>query len=81
MLADDNLGISWDDAASAISGGAFVFIVIGGIALIIILAAIKKVRCSVCGLPIMRVYYLWTFGNTKERLCPGCNSRMKKPGE
>jgi hypothetical protein len=76
---DDGLGISWDDMTSAFSGGSIVYVVIGLIGFIIlvgILIAIKQadMRCSVCGVPIIRVSYIWG----KSRMCPRCDSRMRK---
>jgi hypothetical protein len=81
ILADNESLFTGDDVSSLISDNFFYFVIgiIIFIVLVVVLAVIAKdqSRCSICGLPFSRLFYIWKIGGANQRLCPKCNRQMR----
>lgn len=73
MLADDFTDYLPDGWVYYLIG----LVTVAIIGFVLLIALKERMRCDVCGLPIVRISYLWTIGGSKQRLCPRCSSRMK----
>lgn len=52
--------------------------IIGAIILFIIITSARTKKCTVCNVPIKRLYYTWKVEGKKHRMCPKCNTQMER---